>query len=421
MARHRTHRPRSRGFTLTELMVAVVGGLIVAMAMFALARDSSRFYQRETRVGDATMGALVAFQRLSLDIQRAGYMASPNFDRDPRICRPPVGAGALPNVGALRIQPTGGLPGVFTDARNGVTPETIDILGNFGRPERFLIWGVESAGAGFVVHLQEHGPLKRLGYTALGAPEKNDLLTSLFPQRRLLRIVDLAGRHYYGIIQQAADTGGDPAITLAATPGIVMKLAGGQDCGVNQLSIGTANVVNIIRYELRPIANVAAEAPGYAPLYPANPTELGKFDVATRTELVRYELEADGVTPRNETMEVVAEYGVDLRFGVTAITGRQIGLEITPAGLTSGAMGATGAWTGPLPAARPDQIRTVRARLSVRSEMPDRYGPTPPDPALAPGLYRFFVGSWGTRDLYARVRTIQADIGLRNLEPILWP
>ena len=56
MIARRTPRPSSQcGFTLVELMVAMTGGLFMSLIVFALARDGARFYQRESRVADATM------------------------------------------------------------------------------------------------------------------------------------------------------------------------------------------------------------------------------------------------------------------------------------------------------------------------------------------------------------------------------
>ena len=37
-----------------ELMVAMTGGLFLSIVVFALSRDASRFYQRESRVANAT-------------------------------------------------------------------------------------------------------------------------------------------------------------------------------------------------------------------------------------------------------------------------------------------------------------------------------------------------------------------------------
>ena len=40
------------GFTLVELMVAMTGGLFLSIVVFALSRDASRFYQRESRIAN---------------------------------------------------------------------------------------------------------------------------------------------------------------------------------------------------------------------------------------------------------------------------------------------------------------------------------------------------------------------------------
>jgi Tfp pilus assembly protein PilW len=74
-----------RGFTLVELMVALSGGLFLSAVVFALSRDTTRFYQQETRVASATLAGLVGFERLKSDIQRAGYLSTPNIQTDPRI------------------------------------------------------------------------------------------------------------------------------------------------------------------------------------------------------------------------------------------------------------------------------------------------------------------------------------------------
>jgi hypothetical protein len=67
-------------------------------------------------------------------------------------------------------------------------------------------------------------------------------------------------------------------------------------------------------------------------------------------------------------------------------------------------------------------VRTVRVRLSVRSEEPDRDGPVitaPAVPNVAPGLYRIGLGANGGAP-FARVRTIQADLSLHNQGGVGW-
>src|SRR4051812_43651349 len=84
----RARAPSSAGFTLVELMVALSGGLFLSMVVFALARDSTRFYQREGRLASATLAGIVGFKRLTDDIARAGYLSTPNIQADPRNCTP---------------------------------------------------------------------------------------------------------------------------------------------------------------------------------------------------------------------------------------------------------------------------------------------------------------------------------------------
>ena len=58
----------------------------------------------------------------------------------------------------------------------------------------------------------------------------------------------------------------------------------------------------------------------------------------------------------------------------------------------------------------PQRVRTVRARLSVRSREADR------ETEIAGGLYRFKLAD----KQYARVRTFQADIALPNQLGVTW-
>ena len=95
-------RRGNAGFTLVELMVALTGGLFISLAVFALSRDSGRFYQSETRLANATVGGMLGFERLRTDIARAGFLISPNAVRDPRLCGsrlvPAVSSGAPTNT-----------------------------------------------------------------------------------------------------------------------------------------------------------------------------------------------------------------------------------------------------------------------------------------------------------------------------------
>ena len=125
LARRRGHR---RGFTLVELMVAVTGGLFVSLAVFAISRQTGRFYTRETRVTDATLASMVGFERIKADLGRAGFLSSPNITVDPNLCGSPA---AYPYM-LRRLSPLRILPGTSPAALsqhmidNGRTP--VDVV-----------------------------------------------------------------------------------------------------------------------------------------------------------------------------------------------------------------------------------------------------------------------------------------------------
>jgi hypothetical protein len=130
----------------------------------------------------------------------------------------------------------------------------------------------------------------------------------------------------------------------------------------------------------------------------------------------------------------VSEFAVDLSFQVTASS-----LVTSSSGVVSETLAAVApadrsSWVGPAWAADttaaannkkgPQLIRSVRARLSIRSREADRtgqvstFGDGGTDPVMG-GLYRFNVGTTAGPN-YARVRTMQADIAIRNQKGATW-
>jgi hypothetical protein len=123
------------------------------------------------------------------------------------------------------------------------------------------------------------------------------------------------------------------------------------------------------------------------------------------------------------TQELIAEYAVDLQFGLTFVSSVLNGTDPTLASLPPG-HADVGLWAGPTPGLAanqgPELVRTVRTRLSIRSREADRSGAVTATSTVAPGLYRIRLGTVGGRPAFARVRTLQADIGLRNQTEVYW-
>jgi hypothetical protein len=394
--RLRSRRRQARGFTLVELMVALSGGLFLSVIVFTLARDTGRFYQRESRIASATLGGIVGFERLKRDIGRAGYLSTPNVKSDPFVCGRPDSAWPtmLSRLASLRIDADASPASDNADiSANDVTPDNITLMGSYAATDEFP---VEVSGNQLVIEDGASGAMARLGYLGLSdVTAQTALLQSIFGAGRGIRFLDKSsGRLYFGEIASVAG-GPSPRITLTSP-----LLGGAAGCPVSNHARGAVSVINFVQYR---IEQLAPDTGGpFESLFTASRGDANPVGEATRTELVRQELDVDG-EPIAGTLELVAEYAVDLDFEVGAVVAGSIN-QLDSAG-----------WAAIFPAdedatGTAQRVRTVRARLAVRSREADR------ETAIAGGLYRFRLGE----NQYARVRTFQADIALPNQLRVTW-
>jgi type II secretory pathway pseudopilin PulG len=404
---------RARAFTLIELMVAITAGLFVAIAAFALARQGSRFFQQEARIANAQFSATLGFDRLRADIARAGFLSTANVQRDPFRCGSTATwpSPGMPSLAAVRI--VAATPVAAQDTPNGLAPDQITLSGGYSSVEMFPVRAFDVVPGGqFRVTLQQNnGAYARSG---LGAGE-GGVAATLFQAGRVLRILDGTGHYEYGAIAATGiDSTGSVTVTLKSNPDIAFKRNAGATCGAEGLGVGMqANVVNTIRYEIRDVKSL--DIPEFRPLFNTSATAPGD---EKRFELVRVELDSTGAEMPG-SLELVAEYAVDLRFGLTVATtgGVDTSLAEFPFGDANIYNYAFDVATNPT-AVGPERIRAVRARLTVRSREADRTAPVPAPAGAPPGsLFRYSMGDGGT---YARARSLTADIQLPNLAGISW-
>jgi hypothetical protein len=412
---------RSAGFTLVELMVALTGGLFISLAVFALARDSGRFYQREARIANATVSGLIGFERLRADLGRAGFLSSANVFRDQSLCGIPDAKWplGLRNLAAIQLSTPAVAYAALT--ANGRTPPVLTLAGSYSSPDVFPAQIVPSGNTVIfqLSTIEGAGALRRLGNSAMPS---TGVMQATFPAQRALRIVQ-NGKQYYGQIF-TANGGAQPTVTINLQPPVQFRDGSTIGCGLvppgSGASIARINVVNFIQYAVRPPQTPTAIA-GYQNLFTNSSDAPGE---AGRTELTRVELNIDGQVI-NGTEEIVAEYAVDLNLQVTAVTSCANGsppssdchdpvVRVVPSSDP-----LFGTFTGPVFGSlnTPELIRAVRVRLGVRSREADRTA-TVANPADQ-GLFRFNIGS-GTAETFARVRTFQADVALHNQADILW-
>jgi prepilin-type N-terminal cleavage/methylation domain-containing protein len=397
-----------RGFTLVELMVAMVAGIFVSMAVFTLAKHASAFAMRQSRVADATLQSVIGFERMKADIARAGFLSTPNVARDPTVCRDGVDDPGYPawlkRIASVHIDAASDpAPGA---AVNGIAPKSLVLAGSYDAFDQFVARSVTQDTPPVVFLSRTSLGMANIGYQPLTGAAA---LARVFKAGRALRIADDGGGVQFARI--AAVAGGEnPTITLAEAPGVQFRGSSLVRCGVRGHGNDFVNPVNFIRYDIRSLSDNLE----LAKMYKGGPS----YDAATRRELVREEIDVDGITDAT-TVELIAEYVVNLDFSLLVAENVGGPLErISGADLANYAGNVEGLAAGN----GPQQIRAVHAWLSVRSQEADRPSALPfPTTTPGPNLLRISVNAIDpTQPPFARVRTVQSTIPLPNQSRATW-
>jgi hypothetical protein len=390
-------------------MVAMVAGLFVSMAVFTLARFSSGFAMRQSRMSDATLQAVLGFERLKADITRAGFLGTPNFTNDPAFCGKPQAPNiptGIAQMTAIRIEDIP-IPQRSTEMTlNGIVPQRLILGGSYSSADHFEIDHIDDTNPVTIYLTPDSLAMANIGYHLSPTLATLD---QVFKVKRAVRIVDKSGRTHFGEIAGVTD-GAAPQITLAAFPEVQFQRNSPFRCGIQGTGKGALlSVVNLIRYDIDDLSGDA----NFDGMFGGGPT----YEVGRR-ELIREELDVDH-TPMEGTRELVAEYAVDLGFSLlvekdsvsrlTRVSGADVAL-----------------WAGDptaLPAGNgPQLIRAVHTWLSVRSREADRLSalslaPTAPGPHLMRISLHPTDGNEGP---FARVRTLQSTVPLNNQKKSQW-
>ena len=405
-------RGARRGFTMVELLIATAAGMFVAAAALLLSKNASQFFQHEARVAAAQLAATIGMNRLTGELQRASFLGTRNNATDPRLCSDGVALPAeLSQLAGLRVTRGGSVLAHGTDlaqstsADNAMRPDSVVIAGSLATSEVFTVADVAVTSAGAVVTLRTGTDEAMYRVRATAAQSGQTLatgLSTLFMPGRFLRLRDDDGFLMWGIIGSLAVSGTAPdevvRVTLTSSPGLPDRNTNSRaTCGLRGTGRGLlASVVHRARYDLRSLRGTAS----FAALVASDTASEAITGASGRTELVRVELDASGVE-RPETLELVAELAVNLKFGVTKV----------PAGAVS-------AWSPTLTSyafdeaaveSSPELVRAVLVQLSTRTRVPDRSTP------LGSGgrPYTFAVLPSGqAAQRFARLRTLVTTVML---------
>jgi len=451
-------------------MVSLLAGLMLTLSLISLARSTTSSIFEQTRISTAETGVRNAAERLRADLARASFMGTgnikwavstnPNVPAAQRVAAKSTTATTgsrdafTHDLQGVRIIPGGSNTGPVAalTTLNSVNPDILELTANFTTPDAYagLYWqgttGRDRNARNYYVDTIELRPdldpaVGRLlnaeaGHEAAqlaaltGAFMPGDLASVADP-RFLVRIVDPNGCLHFGFVQavRIADVSVDGVLRRVAlieldpahpSPdpaaperGAMLALREAvNNCGGSGHGAAvTVSPLLTVRWRLEP-SDVA--------LAPDNATPTN-----TKFDLTRSILTADG---RVVLRELIAEYIVDLKFGISVaqnqLGGLGGGFALTTFDMDSTPAADMATWTGPASSTAngvgPQRIRSIQFRVAARASLDDRttneevvannpnwrtrycVDPAPPGGNLA-GCTR-----------WARVRTITSEVALLN-------
>jgi prepilin-type N-terminal cleavage/methylation domain-containing protein len=427
----RRSRRVARGFTLVEVLVALTAGLLVSASAYALARNAMKSFQDESRISGSQVSTALALGRITADIQRAGYMSSPDVAADPKRCasvdvtQVPLEAIQFRNGGS---DIDGKVADKGYDLNPGIpVPDAVVITGNMTSTEQFEYRGIDADGKMWLA--VNRGPTQR-AYRDAGM-NTTSFCEIFYPSapptsdtRRFVRVVEASGLETYFFVSECVAT---PTSTGdLETAYLQLEVPGSSGtppdtsnsaCGARPGG-GLVNPVSIIRYRIGPLCDSfpCAGTP-YAAVYaPTGPD--ATTGESWRVELLREEIGAENAgdvfaiddnAGSLISQEVIAEFAVDLDFAAITLVAPNSNAPTTLALVNFNDGGS------PIDAIAPNRVRSVRVRLGTRARVPDRDTDSPSDVVT-----RWLLKDVASANRYARMRTLHTEIQLPNLSQVSW-
>jgi len=457
-------RRRRRGFTLVELMVSLVAGLIIAMAVVGLAKAATATFHEEARLSNVEGAVRIASERIRQDLTRAAFMSTGNIrlarsnnDGPPRVPQHlriavPRGLAAtgtsgsryngLNDLAGIRIVVggSGGFPiGAFAGSQgpnnlatnNTLNPDAFFVSGNLSTDDSYqgmvVGAGVLAGGCGGqAVHIRRNADaaVRRLLDQTSPIAAMQAAFAPVAGRDFAARIVDSQGCHHYAPVCAVSIDGsglcapGDVCgvihLRAAAAGDAILDPATSMDnCGAAEGSPVTINPVRTVRYYIGANTDAAlATDPNVEP-------NGNKFN------LYREMMDsADPPQPIPGGREIVTEFAIDLKLGITVDDPgtpapnnmRVFEMDSDP----GGGAGVIDTWTAAASVTNPNgpgpqRVRSVRYRIATRSAIADRTANLIVPPG-APFLARYCIENAAPAACkkFARVRTIVSEVALMN-------
>lgn len=317
---------RRRGFTLIELMVAVLVGSIVIAGVYMMYSTSTRGYRIQNHALDALGQLRMGLRQVKADLRAAGYNAPAQSNVEGWVLVP---SGETLSAVAVEVDPAG--PVALPADNQNVSPQRLRILGDFWSQRSYTVEQV----AGNLVTLR------------WGADDGDEIeFGRIFRPQRLLRVESYGTARTEEVIEITAaafNAGVSPSISLLNPITTITGFGTGAE----------ASVLGYVRYRLL--------------------RDDRRSDLEIKYDLIREELDPTG-EPVEGTALVVAEHVVDLQVydfcmntqTVEAGTMRQVPvvLQCFP---TLAALGAAGRDLSTAPTNESHLLRSLTVKIASRA------------------------------------------------------
>lgn len=394
-------RARS-GYTLVELLVAILLTSIVVSALYAVSRTATDTFNQQQRTAEMQLRLRFAMEQIRADLSRAGYMTTPNSSMDPRVCPRPT--TVYQGIELLRTSPN---PTVLPAENTFINPMTMRLTGNYVTADEYTVAGV----SGSTLSLQNQSPQ----WARVQSQGEFDRIFGTAMSPRLVRIMSTTGQMQFAVSMggtwvNSASTG-LPTLLLTTVPLVqgagASASSAGAGCGLAGLGVGaTVAPISMVEYEIGTLAARLVE------LYPVDTVAR-----AAKTDLVRREYDLrPGRDEITTAARLVGEYAVDFDATIAYDIGNPINAPVGQPAMRTLAFGDSNivavAGNAASSSARPQQVRSVIVRLSIRDrDQEPSFGWI--QRGVAAPLTRFRV--FDTRTGAARVRSLITEIAVPNL------
>jgi prepilin-type N-terminal cleavage/methylation domain-containing protein len=225
---------RRRGFTLLELMIAVLVGTIVSAGIYLMYSQSTRGYRVQNQTLDALGQLRTAARQVRADLRSAGFNAPVQSAVESWVV-PPVGE----TLTAVVVEADPDTPVALPTTNTGITPQRIRILGDFWSQRTYTAQNINGADVQI-----EWDPAPR---SAGGDGDQADF-ERIFQANRMLRIegYGVARREEIIPIQSATWNGGAAGTLQSVTLANPVATVGG---------FGSGSEISVIGYRRFRLAN----------------------------------------------------------------------------------------------------------------------------------------------------------------------